>query len=333
MLMSQADLDELHERLIPLVVPPRNANGSVSKRKMKEVTVKVTDKSDDANSSGGNGKKKRDESRERSNSLANPAAEFYQKKIAVREAIRSYWKCETHTLGDRVVPCWRDGHTTQCYALTENDLNLWAELQLKNPTTVSIDKKPPQINLYNSARHSRSSQDRHQAPTMMPGLPGAGPVIPPMMGAPFFPGGFMNPWSAMMGHMGDMGHAALHTAGQAAGSSESAMGVNNGPQASVPSPNNSSPTSTTDIDYPDVGDWVAHCDTLPKRSRANLGALRERLLEQGFFEIDQLTRDNITISDLVSSLGVGTGIAALIIRYADEDVACVREGTFEMNTA
>ncbi|KAH9986256.1 hypothetical protein BJV77DRAFT_68161 [Russula vinacea] len=42
MLMSQADLDELHERLIPLVVPPRNANGSVSKRKMKEVTVKVT---------------------------------------------------------------------------------------------------------------------------------------------------------------------------------------------------------------------------------------------------------------------------------------------------
>lgn len=56
MLMSQADLDELHERLIPLVVPPRNANGSVSKRKMKEVTVKVTDKSDDANSSGGNGK-------------------------------------------------------------------------------------------------------------------------------------------------------------------------------------------------------------------------------------------------------------------------------------
>ncbi|KAH9983685.1 hypothetical protein BJV77DRAFT_1072685 [Russula vinacea] len=56
MLMSQADLDELHERLIPLVVPPQNANGSVSKQKMKEVTVKVTDKSDDANSSGGNGK-------------------------------------------------------------------------------------------------------------------------------------------------------------------------------------------------------------------------------------------------------------------------------------
>ncbi|KAH9991695.1 hypothetical protein BJV77DRAFT_962669 [Russula vinacea] len=161
---------------------------------------------------------------------------------------------------------------------------------------------------------------------MMPGLPGAGPVIPPMMGAPFFPGGFMNPWSAMMGHMGDMCHAALHTAG----SSESAMGVNNGPQASVPSPNNSSPTSTTDIDYPDTGDWVAYCDSLPKRSRASLGALRERLLEQGFFEIDQLTRDNITISDLVSSLGVGTGIAALIIRYADEDVARVPRGPGDM---
>jgi hypothetical protein len=50
-LTSQDDLAELHKRLIPLVVPPRNANGSVSKRKMKEVTVKVTDKNDDGNSS------------------------------------------------------------------------------------------------------------------------------------------------------------------------------------------------------------------------------------------------------------------------------------------
>lgn len=55
-LTSQADLDELHERLIPLVVPPRNANGTVSKRKMKELTVKVTDKGDDVNASASNGK-------------------------------------------------------------------------------------------------------------------------------------------------------------------------------------------------------------------------------------------------------------------------------------
>jgi len=58
-LTSQDDLAELHERLIPLVVPPRNANGSVSKRKMKEVTVKVTDKNDDVTSSASNGKVRR----------------------------------------------------------------------------------------------------------------------------------------------------------------------------------------------------------------------------------------------------------------------------------
>ena len=49
-LTSESDLAELHTRLIPLVVPPRNANGSKSKRKMKDVTVKVTDKSDDTTS-------------------------------------------------------------------------------------------------------------------------------------------------------------------------------------------------------------------------------------------------------------------------------------------
>ena len=50
-LTSENDLAELHACLAPLVVPPRNANGSRSKRKMKEVSVKVTDKSDDTTSS------------------------------------------------------------------------------------------------------------------------------------------------------------------------------------------------------------------------------------------------------------------------------------------
>lgn len=50
-LTLEDDLAALHARLIPLVVPPRNADGSRSKRKMKEVTVKVTDKGDDAVSS------------------------------------------------------------------------------------------------------------------------------------------------------------------------------------------------------------------------------------------------------------------------------------------
>lgn len=135
---------------------------------------------------------------------------MYDKRIAIREAIRAHWKCETHTIGERTVPCWRDGITTQCFAITENDLNFWAELhvrllgirsyqitydnQIKNLTVVSIDTKPPQINLYNSIRHSRGSQDRHQQSQLMPPM-----GFPPMMG---YPNTFMNPWfpQAMMGH-------------------------------------------------------------------------------------------------------------------------------------
>ena len=59
-LTSASDLAELHTRLVPLIIPPQNANGSKSKQKMKEVTVKVTDKSEDNTSSKtssvGNGK-------------------------------------------------------------------------------------------------------------------------------------------------------------------------------------------------------------------------------------------------------------------------------------
>jgi hypothetical protein len=50
-LSLEDDLAELHARLVPLIVPGRNANGAKSKRKMKEVMVKVTDKSDDSTSS------------------------------------------------------------------------------------------------------------------------------------------------------------------------------------------------------------------------------------------------------------------------------------------
>jgi hypothetical protein len=55
-LTSQIDLDTLHERLVSLIFPGRNADGSRSRRKKKEVTVFVTDKSDDILFPGGDGK-------------------------------------------------------------------------------------------------------------------------------------------------------------------------------------------------------------------------------------------------------------------------------------
>jgi hypothetical protein len=89
----------------------------------------------------------------------------------------------------------------------------------------------------------------------------------------------------------------------------------------------------TDIEFPDVSDWVIYCNSLPKRSWAQLGSLHDRLRNQGFFEIDQLTGDCISHSDLAQSLGIGMGIAALIVKYAEDDVAQVHAGTFKMNLA
>ena len=59
-LTSQTNLETLHVRLASLIFPGRNADGSCSRHKKKEVTVYVTDKNDDNLNlntlSGGNGK-------------------------------------------------------------------------------------------------------------------------------------------------------------------------------------------------------------------------------------------------------------------------------------
>jgi hypothetical protein len=107
-----------------------------------------------------------------------------------------------------------------------------------------------------------------------------------------------------------------------------AAGLN--PQVGAPS--EATPAADTDIVYPDVSDWAKYCDSIPKRRRAQLSTLGDKLTDEGFFEIDQLTADRISHSDLAQSLGVGVGIAALIVRFAEEDVARVRAGTFRMDS-
>jgi hypothetical protein len=148
---------------------------------------------------------------------------------------------------------------------------------------------------------------------------------PPMMGAPSpFYNPFMSPaWpfpqTSLIGHAGH-GLAGL-------GVEVPAMAANN----SAPSVATGTPAADADITFPDVGDWARYCDTIPKRDRIKLGKLSKKLDDQGFFEIDQLTGDRISHSDLSTALGIGLGVAALIVKYAEEDVAQVRAGTFNMN--
>jgi hypothetical protein len=80
------------------------------------------------------------------------------------------------------------------------------------------------------------------------------------------------------------------------------VGLNPGPQVGVPS---EATRAVEDIVFPNVSDWAKYCESIPKRRRARLSTLGNKLIEQGFFEIDQLTGDRISHSDLAQSVGVG----------------------------
>ena len=102
-----------------------------------------------------------------------------------------------------------------------------------------------------------------------------------------------------------------------------AAGLN--PQVDAPTP------ADANIVFPDVSDWAKYCDSIPRRRRADLGTLSDKFTQEGFFEINQLTKDRISLSELAQSLGIGFGIAGLIVRYVEEDIAQIRAGTFTMD--
>ncbi len=104
-----------------------------------------------------------------------------------------------------------------------------------------------------------------------------------------------------------------------------AVGVNNS------APSGANPAADADIVFPDVGDWAKYCDTIQKCRRAEVGKLGDKLTREGFFEIDQLTHDRIATEELARSVDIGIGLAALIIKYADEDAAKVQTGNFNMD--
>ena len=76
-----------------------------------------------------------------------------------------------------------------------------------------------------------------------------------------------------------------------------------------------------------------YCDKHPQQSRAQFGELSAKLDEQGYLWIDQLTGDHVLQSNLAQYLQIGLGKAALIIRWAEEDMAHICKGTFSMDLA
>ena len=84
---------------------------------------------------------------------------------------------------------------------------------------------------------------------------------------------------------------------------------------------------------PTICDWLDHCDHLPDCQAPLFFTLLEKFRRQGYQTIDQLTSSRVTVADLSSWLDIGKGTADLIIAYADQDMALVRNGMFKLESA
>lgn len=102
--------------------------------------------------------------------------------------------------------------------------------------------------------------------------------------------------------------------------------------APAPAPAPSAPKNVPNINYPSIGDWLRYCDQQPARSGENFGALVHKFTDEGYRRINQLTGDRMSIENMSKWLGIGKGTADLIIQYAEEDTALLRNGEFKMDS-
>ena len=85
------------------------------------------------------------------------------------------------------------------------------------------------------------------------------------------------------------------------------------------------------VEYPHISEWLCYCDSHQHRRGNNLHMYIPKFSDQGYRRIDQITR--ATVEQLLDWLGIGKGIADLLIAYAKEDVRLVSEGRFSMPIA
>jgi hypothetical protein len=84
---------------------------------------------------------------------------------------------------------------------------------------------------------------------------------------------------------------------------------------------------------PRIFDWLQYCDRLPGRDGEYFFQLADKFNQQGYRTIEQLTGSRMSVENLSNWLDIGKGTADLIIQYAEEDMALVRDGKFTMEPA
>ena len=82
---------------------------------------------------------------------------------------------------------------------------------------------------------------------------------------------------------------------------------------------------------PRITPWLQYCNRVPGREGENLSVLTGKFDKEGYRTIDQLTGSHMSVENLSNWLGIGKGIANLIIQYAEEDMSLVRDGNFTMD--
>jgi hypothetical protein len=180
---------------------------------------------------------------------------------------------------------------------------------LKDPDAYSIEEKPLHLNLYNNVNVQRhrgasinSSTHAQVAQAAQPQAPWAIPYgfQPPLN--PFFANPVQWPGTGLPQPPGP------------------------GPQAN---PTALPAAPPRDVRGPQILEWLQYCDHVPGRGDF-FYELADKFIREGYRSIDQLTRSRMTVENLSNWLGIGKGTADLIIQYAEEDMALVRDGKFTM---
>ena len=91
------------------------------------------------------------------------------------------------------------------------------------------------------------------------------------------------------------------------------------------------PMQPVNVNYPMISEWLVLCDNHPQRSGENFSDLVPKFAQEGFRRLQQLTGDRITVEKLSEWLSIGKGTADLILRYAEEDIAAIHAGAFQMS--
>ncbi|KAM6489363.1 hypothetical protein JOM56_015264 [Amanita muscaria] len=325
-IQSPDELEIFEQTMRLLLVPQRLANGKISSRKPKIVTVFFEDGADDTRTiapegSASGGKKKASpillcyvffHNKPNSSSSSTAVTEISRDNRANVEAIKDLqekWHCPTHSKGEfSAVYCYKEPPNQVCYGLSFSDLGMWASEIARGLTIAEMKPK-------NLVLKARDPGLQHQSQMKMKDLDKRLVTAPaPQPNYQFI----IPPWTY---HPPTQGMPSFQP-----NSNFSVPGMSGVPMATMPPV--SPPQSALNPELLGIIKWFQALDADEKCRVDNVcfSDLGHLLSDRGFFKITQLSPKIIKLKQLVQWLGIKEGIAVLIFQYAEEDIEMFRAG-------